>query len=125
MKRVTRNIDPLDARDLLQRVPRACLSFAGDQGAQAQPVVLVWRDGRHLVGVPADADRLPGAGQEVSLLVDEGVHFFGLRAICIRGRVSPGEAPTDAPDGRAWFELAPLRTVAWDYGTLRETRDEG
>lgn len=125
MKRVTRSIEPGDAQDLLERVPRACLSFACDQGAQAQPIALVWRDGRHLAGVPADADRLPGPDQEVALLVDEGAYFFELRAICIRGRVRPCEAPADAPPGRTWFELLPLRTVAWDYGTLREAGDGG
>ena len=30
MKRVTRDIDPRSAQDLLERVPRACLSFASE-----------------------------------------------------------------------------------------------
>ncbi len=92
MKRVTRDIDPGSARDLLQRVPRACLCFAGDQGPQAQPIVLRWHDGRYLAGIPDDADRLPASGQEVVVLVDEGVHWFDLRAIYLRGRVRPCEA---------------------------------
>ncbi len=124
MKRVTRNIDPGCARDLLERVPRACFCFACDHGPQAQPIVLVWHDGRYLAGIPEDADRRPSPGQEVVLLIDEGVHFFDLRAISIRGRVKPAEAPRDAPTGRMWFEVVPLKTVAWDYGTLREVRDE-
>jgi hypothetical protein len=60
MKRVTRNIDPDCARDLLERVPRACISFACDHGPQAQPIVLVWHDDRYLAGIPEDADRRPG-----------------------------------------------------------------
>ena len=124
MKRVTRNIDPESARDLLERVPRACIAFASDHGPQAQPVELIWHDGRYLASIPEDADRQPGYGHEVVLLIDEGVHFFDLRAIYIRGQVEPTEAPDGAPAGRTWFEVVPLKTVAWDYGKLREVRDE-
>ncbi len=124
MKRVTRNIDPGSARDLLERVPRACLSFACDHGPQAQPVVLVWQDGRYLVGIPQHADRKPGPGQEVVLLIDEGVHFFDLRALYIRGQVKQASAPSVTPTGRTWFEVIPFKTVAWDYGTLCEVKDE-
>jgi len=124
MKRVTRNIDPGCARDLLERVPRACISFACDHRPQAQPIVLVWHDGRYLAGIPEDADCQPVSGQEVVLLIDEGIYFFDLRAIYIRGQARPAEAPRGAPDGRRWFEVVPLKTVAWDYGTLREVRDE-
>jgi hypothetical protein len=124
MKRVTRNIDPGSARDLLERVPRACLSFACDHGPQAQPIALVWLDGRHLAGIPEDAEHQPDSGQEVVLLIDEGIYFFDLRALYIRGQVKPAEAPREAPVGHTWFEVIPLKTVAWDYGTLREVKDE-
>ncbi len=77
MKWVTRNIDPNYVQDLLERVPRACISFACDHGPQAQPIVLVWHDGRYLAGIPLAADRCPSSGQEVVLLIDEGVYFFG------------------------------------------------
>ncbi len=123
MKRVTRDIDPSAVQDLLERVPRACISFACDRGPQAQPVVLVLDDGCYLVGIPKDADPQPRSGQEVVLLIDEGIHFFDLRAIYIRGHVSPAEAPRDGSAGHTWFEVVPLKTVAWDYGTLREVRD--
>lgn len=124
MKRVTRNIDPGSARDLLERVPRACLCFASDHGPQAQPVVLVWHDGRYLASIPQHADRKPGPGQEVVLLIDEGVHYYDLRALYIRGRMKPAEAPRGAPSSRTWFEVVPFKTVAWDYGMFREVRDE-
>jgi hypothetical protein len=123
MKRVTRNIDPGSARDLLERAPRACLCFACDHGPEAQPIVLVWHGGRYLAGIHEDADRRPGSGQEVVLLIDEGIYFFDLRALYIRGRVKPAEAPRGAPAGCTWFEVVPLKTVAWDYGMLREVRD--
>ncbi len=124
MKQVTRNIDPRSARNLLERVPRACLSFASDCGPQAQPVVLVWQDGHSLVGIPQHADRKLEPDQEVVLLIDEGVHFFDLRALYIRGQVKRASAPREAPVDRTWVEVIPLKTVAWDYGTLREVRDE-
>jgi hypothetical protein len=124
MKRVTRNIDPESARDLLERVPRACISFACDDGPQAQPIVLVWHDDRYLAGIPENADRRPVSGQEVVLLIDEGIYFFDLRAIYIRGQVKPTEAPRNAPADHTWFEVVSLNTIAWDYGLLREVRDE-
>jgi nitroimidazol reductase NimA-like FMN-containing flavoprotein (pyridoxamine 5'-phosphate oxidase superfamily) len=123
MKHITRDIDPVEAQDLLQRVPRASLAWANDTGPCALPITFVWRDGRYLVGLPATADLQ--TDQEVVLLIDEGVHFFDLRAIYIRGRVKPTAAPDGARVDRAWFELIPTKTVAWDYGTLHEVREVG
>lgn len=124
LKRITRDIDPVDAQDLLERVPRASLAFAGDDGPYAQPIAFVWRDSRYFVGIAEATNLQPTVDQEVVLLVDEGVQYFDLRAIYIRGRVKSVEAPNDAPAGRTWFEVIPLKTVAWDYGTLREVQDE-
>jgi hypothetical protein len=124
MKRVTRNIDPESARDLLERVPRACLCFASEQGPQAEPVVLVWQDDRYLVGIPEQTERRPDSGQEIVLLIDEGIHFFDLRALYIRGQVKQASTPSGTPIGRIWFEVIPFKTVAWDYGMLREVKDE-
>jgi hypothetical protein len=123
MKRVTRNIDLASAQDLLERVPRACICFASDQGPEAQPVEMVWQEDRYLAGIPGDANQ-PDPGQEVVLLVDEGIYYFDLRAAYIRGQVKPAEVPLGAPPGCMWFELIPLKIVAWDYGMLREVRDE-
>ena len=123
MKHITRDIDPVDAQDLLERVPRASLAFAGDRGPCAQPIAFVWRDGRYLIGLPATTSLQ--VDQEVVLLIDEGMQFFDLRAIYIRGRVKPVDAPASAPASRAWFEVIPLKSVAWDYGTLHEVSDEG
>jgi hypothetical protein len=124
MKQVTRNIDPGSTQDLLERVPRACICFASDQGPQAQPCVMLWHEGRYLAGIPRDAGRQPGSGQEIVLLIDEGIYYFDLRAIYIRGQVKHTEAPKGAPAGCTWFEVIPLKTVAWDYGMLREVGDE-
>jgi hypothetical protein len=91
------------------------MCFAGAHGPQAQPIVLRWHDGRHLAGLAADAARVPSASQEVVVLVDEGVHWLDLRAIYLRGRVRPCEAPRDALPGRRWLEVVPEKTVAWDF----------
>lgn len=123
MKPVTRDVDPDQMKDLLERVPRACLSFAGSQGPQAQPVGLRWQGDRYLVSIPAGAEDPPVPGQEVVLLVDEGIYYFELRAIYIRGQVRISEVPVDALAGHQWFEVVPTKTVAWDYGRLREVSD--
>jgi hypothetical protein len=123
MKKVTRNIDLDSAQDLLERVPRACICFASDQGPQAQPIVMLWRQGRYLAGIPKDAGSRPNNGQEAVLLIDDGIYYFDLRAVYIRGQVKPAEAPDGAPTGCTWLEVVPLKVVAWDYGMLREVEN--
>lgn len=124
MKQVTRNIDPVLVQDLLRRVPRACIAFAGEQGAYAQPVRLTLQGEQYKIAVPESAVYQPSAGQEVVLLIDEGIYYFDLRAIYIRGSVQPVQPPSDAPAGDVWFELSPSKTIAWDYGMMREADDE-
>ncbi|HSR24472.1 MAG TPA: hypothetical protein VLW53_13035, partial [Candidatus Eisenbacteria bacterium] len=119
-----RDVDLDSARGLIERGPRACLSFACSHGPQAQPVLLVAHDGRWLAGIPEDAGHRPRVGQEVVLLADAGVHYFDLRALSIRGRLGPAAAPPGAPAGRTWFEVVPLAAAAWDYGSMREVGDE-
>jgi len=124
MKRVTRDINPEDARDLLERVPRVCMAFAGEDGPQAQPIAFVWREGLYLAGISGKASSLPKPGDEVVFLIDEGLYFFDLRAIYVRGRVTPVTPPEFAPVGYTWFTVEPTKTVAWDYGKLRGVPDE-
>ena len=124
MKQVTRNIDPEAAHDLLERPARACLAFAQTDGPLNEPVVLLWRDQRYQVGIPESAPSMPSDGQEVVLLVDEGIYFYDLRAIYIRGHARPMDAPAGMKSGVIWFEIIPDKTVAWDYGTLHEAADE-
>ena len=124
MKRITLNVDPMEARDLLERVPRACVAFASDEGPQAEPVTVLVKDDRYLVGMPSSAASHLTADQEVVLLVDDGVHFFDLRAIYVRGHVQPLGEVEDLADDFFWFEVEPTRTVAWDYARIREVDDE-
>jgi hypothetical protein len=123
MPRVTRDVDPGRVRDLLERAPRACVAFAGDGGPVCLPAILIWREGRFLVGVLDDDLPRPAPGQEAVLLVDEGIQWFDLRAVYVRGRASPSDPPAGAPRHHRWFEIVADRTVAWDYGQLREERD--
>lgn len=123
-KRVTRDIGLREARDLVERIPRACVAFAGDRGPNAQPVTAVFENERYLVGMPSEAQRQLAAGDEVVLLIDEGFQFFDLRAIYIRGRVEPVDGPKGAAGDFAWFAVAPTKTVAWDYSRMREVDDE-
>ncbi len=116
---VTRDIDPGSAQDLLERVPRACLAFAGDNGPLLQPVEVVWQGGRFLAGIPEGTASRPLSGQEVVLLIDEGIYYFDLRALTIRGPAQPAAVPPGARAGCAWLELIPTKMVAWDYGKMR------
>ena len=122
MTRVTRNIDPAEARDLLERVPRASVAFANGDGPSAEPATVSFQNGRYLVGIAAGASSRPAAGEEVVLLIDEGVLFFDLRAIYIRGTV--GLSAGEPQDDLFQFSVAPTKIVAWDYGRLREVEDE-
>ncbi len=110
-------------QDILERAPRACLSFSSDGGPRALPVGFLWREGRYLVNIPGNAASQPASGQEVVLLVDEGIYLFDLRAFYIRGQAQPVEAPEGAREGPTWLEVSPLKVVAWDYGKLREVSD--
>ncbi|MDY6997686.1 MAG: hypothetical protein SW019_13880 [Actinomycetota bacterium] len=123
MKRVTRDVDPAEAGDLLARVPRACAAFAGDGEPRVEPVTVVLTEDRCLVGIPVGA-AAPEADAEVVLLVDEGAQFFELRAVYLRGHARPAEAPPCPPDGLRWFSIEPTRTAAWDYGRMRYVDDE-
>jgi hypothetical protein len=125
MKRVTRDIDLNQAQDLLERVPRARLAFADGQEPRAEPVTLLWRNNSYLVGIPKTATCQPEPGQEVALLVDEGVYYFELRAIYLRGKLHNTEAPLADQGDFNWFELAAEKTVAWDYGAMREVSGAG
>jgi hypothetical protein len=123
MKQVTRDIDPTQAQDLLARGARACLAFASPQGPQVLPVRLLWQEHRYLVSLPLGAAPQPLAGQEAVLLVDDGIYYFELRALYIRGATQPLLAPQGTADDRIWFELQAQKTVAWDYGALREVKN--
>lgn len=121
-RRVTHAVDPERMRDLLERAPRACIAFVHDGRAELVPVEFLLRAGRYWIGVSVvGSDPVPGPDQPLKLLVDEGMYYFDMRGIWIRGRVSCAEAPPEgaAPNLR-WLQLVPERCVAWDFGAMRE-----
>jgi hypothetical protein len=58
------------------------------------------------------------------LLIDDGVQFFDLRAIYVRGHVHPLGGVEGLADDSSWFAVQPTRSVAWDYARMREVGDE-
>ncbi len=123
VKRITLNVALIEARDLLQRVPRACVAFIGDGGPRVEPVTLVFEDDRYLVGMPSSGAHRPAVHDEVVLLVDDGVQFFDLRAIYLRGQVRPLGGLAGLAGDFFWFAIEPTRAVAWDYARIREVDD--
>jgi hypothetical protein len=124
MRRITLNVDPAEARDLLERVPRACVAFATDEGPRVEPVTVAFKDDRYLVGMPSCAARHLRDHGEVVLLVDDGVQFFDLRAIYVRGHARASGGKQDPAGEHFWFAVEPTRTVAWDYARIRAVDDE-
>jgi hypothetical protein len=124
VKRITLNIDLVEARDLLERVPRACVAFTSDEGPQVELVTVLFKDDRYLVGMPSSAASHLTVHEEVVLLIDDGVQFFDLRAIYVRGHVQPLAGVEGLADDFFWIAVQPTRTVAWDYARIREVDDE-
>ncbi len=123
MKRVTRDIELKAAADLRARVPRACLAYAAGDGLANLPVKVIWHDERTLVALPADMELPPHNNQEAVLLIDEGIYYFQLRAIYLRGSLQIVESPAGETGNYSWYELIPSRVAAWDYGKMRLVND--
>lgn len=123
-KRITLNVDVAEARDLLQRVPRACLAYVSDDGPVAEPVRVLAKGDSYLIEFPPCATGSPTNGQEAVLVIDDGVQFFDLRAVYVRGHLAPVDADNGASSDSLRLELEPTRVVAWDYSRIRETDDE-
>ncbi len=126
MKRFTRAVDPSQVRDLLERVPRAYIAVNDAGTLAAVPVAFRFQDGCYWVGVrsgPLGAKIQPQ--QEVALIIDEGCHYFDLRAIYIRGRVRPADRlPNGASFDLTWLEVVPDKVIAWDLATMHEERSD-
>ena len=116
MEGVTNRIPFEEEADLLASA-RACVAVVVDGAPRVEPAVVRFRDGRFLVGVDRSA---PVEGvQEATLVVDEGVRFFDLRAVYVRGTPTPIAVEDHADDVRLWFEIEPSTVTCWDYGRLR------
>jgi hypothetical protein len=102
----TRDVRPEDLPDLHQAPPRATITWVGTDSAVRLAPATARFDGSawHLDALPARA-----GPREVVLVVDDGMGWFELRSITVRGTVSPDQ------DG----SVHARRVVTWDYGTLR------
>ena len=120
MTGVTNRIPFEEAADLLSSA-RACLAFVIDGRPHVEPVVVRYDDSRFLFGV-ADTTEMDAAVDEASLVIDEGVLFFDLRAIYVRGRPAALDRPADSD--LEWFVLEPSKLTCWDYERLRATDED-
>lgn len=119
--RVTRDVDPSEVADLLERPPRASLTFRRDDAVQIEAVALRMVDGQPCCGLTREASAALVGADEVVLLADDGWYWFQLRGISLRGRLTPmTRPPAGGSPALRWFRLAPRRTLAWDYGTIHD-----
>ncbi len=119
MARVTNRVDWSTLRDLVVAPPRATLAWEREDGLGLAPVRYRCAGGRHRVALEAGA--VPREGARASLVLDDGWPWFALRAVTIRGTLSPCPPPPGAGgSGVRWLELRPERITAWDYGRLHE-----
>lgn len=120
MHAVTRDVDPLTLKDLIEHPPRATVAFIDRERVDILPVRARYHAETYRFGVGPDAP-VDLAEREVVLVIDDGPYFFELRGISVRGparrldRAQPGEA-----DGLAWYVIDPRRILAWNYAAMRE-----
>lgn len=103
-----------EAADLLTSA-RACVAVVVDGAPRLEPAVVVHEDPRFLVGVARGSIDASSVDEAV-LVLDQGVRFFDLRAVYVRGRPSPADG---RGDDRVWFSIEPTTVSCWDYGRLR------
>jgi len=125
MRRITNAVDPERTQGLLERMPRACVAFNNAGIVELVPVEFEFQAGRYWIGMLGGrSEPAPGPDEPVKLLIDEGMHYFDMRGIWIRGRALFGE---ERPEGGSpavnWFQLVPEKFVAWDFGAMREVEE--
>lgn len=60
--------------------------------------------------------------REVVLVMDDGLYWFELRGISIRGRAGRiDRTQPGATDALAWYAIEPRRILTWDDRAIRET----
>jgi hypothetical protein len=116
MTDITRAVTSSDLGDLLATASVAVVAWNDGGQIAAEPVAFRFADGRYLLGVPPQ--RLK-EHSEVAVLVDDGVSYFELRGVRVRGRLARAAQTRD--DGLEWFEVIREHEVAWHYGRMRAT----
>jgi hypothetical protein len=92
-----------------------------------EPVTVVYKDDRFFVGLSPNALMHLHGQTEAVLVIDDGLQFFDLRAVYVRGYLHSRDSRENSGnrvDGYVWLEIEPTRTVAWDYARIREVADE-
>jgi hypothetical protein len=122
MRRITHAVDAEKMRDLLEGVPRACIAFTNAGIPEVAPAEFRFQEGRYWIGMSGGGSGpAPGPNEPLKLLIDEGMYYFDLRGIWIRGRALFSE---ERPEGGSpqlnWFQLVPEKFVAWDFAAMRE-----
>lgn len=111
MKRITHSVDPEKMRDLLDRVPRACVAFANAGVVELLPAEFRFEEGRYWIGISSGGSGpAPRPGEPAKLLIDEGTYYFDMRGIWIRPcAASRGRLPK-APPAPAPSRISSART---------------
>lgn len=115
MSGTTNRIQFDEAADLLSDPSRACIGFVSEGHPRVEPAIVSYQRGRFLIETTSPAF-LRADTTEVVLVVDDGVLFFDLRAVYVRGAAESLEQPND---GTVRFVIAPTNVSCWDYGRLR------
>lgn len=117
MPAITQRVEPAHLPDLSRRTADATLAYDTPDGPACVPVVVRHDEGRMRVSI--DPTLQPSALPiSAALLVDDGHHWWRLRAVRWRGTLFADDTAGDGPAAPLGFR--PDRAVAWDYGTLRE-----
>ncbi len=113
MAPITRHVDWRTLAAMLRQPRRAYLAGVSEHGLDLIPVAIRFDGERFwLRDLPELASWQNGP---VRLTVDDGLYWFELRAVTLRGVLEP---PVDG-----WREVRPQAISAWDYGSLRESND--
>ena len=124
MRRITNAVDPERMQELLERVPRACVAFNNAGIVELVPVEFRFQEGLYWIGMSGESGRTPGPDDPVKLLIDEGMYYFDMRGIWIRGRtLLSEERPEGGSAELSWLQLVPEKFVAWDFGAMREVEE--
>jgi hypothetical protein len=126
MGRITHAVDSEKMWGLLERVPRACIAFLSAGMVDVLPVEFRFQEGRYWIGISGGGSGpAPGPEESVKLLIDEGMYYFDMRGIWIRGRaLFSEERPEAGSPALNWFQLVPEKSIAWDFGAMRELTRE-
>ena len=113
---ITRDVEASAVADLALSPPRAALATTVDDEILVLPVSVTLEEpvdpasSPRIVQVPEGDPDL--AGRNVVVIADDGPQWFRLRSLTVRGIAKAM--------GDCTYRVVPNRTVAWDYGSLRE-----